>query len=66
MDHTTPLKLAYKVAEIEKKTLRLNPHRTTKITLLEAHMGQKLKTPVSNIATTSSVTFAQLLHSDGA
>ena len=49
----TSYKLASDVAEI-LKTLRITPHSVTKISPLEAHMGRKPNTPLSNVATSSS------------
>ena len=49
----TPASLASDVAEIIK-TLRITPHGVTKISPFEAHIGRKLNTPLSNIATNSS------------
>ena len=49
----TSYKLASDVAEIPK-TLRITPHSVTTISPLEAHMGRKPNTPLSNVATSSS------------
>ena len=49
----TPYKLASNVAE-SIKTLRITPHSVTTISPLEAHMGRKPNTPLSNVATSSS------------
>ena len=55
MDQTnTPYKLASDVAELIK-TLRITPHSVTKISRFEAHMGRKPNTPLSNVATSSSL-----------
>ena len=51
----TPYELASHVAE-KIKTLRITPHGVTKNSPFEAHMGRKLNTPLSNLATTSSTT----------
>ena len=49
----TPYKLASDVAEIIKR-LRIMPHGVNKISPFEPHMGRKLKTPLSNVATKRS------------
>ena len=49
----SPYRLASNVAEIIK-TLRITPHDVTKNSPFEAHMGLKPKTPLSNIATSST------------
>ena len=51
----TTNKLTSDIAETIK-TLRITPHCVTKISPFEAHMGRKPKTPLSNLATTSSPT----------
>ena len=49
----TPYKLTSDKAEIIK-TLRITPPSVTKSSPFEAHMGRKLNTPLSNVATSSS------------
>ena len=51
--NNTPFKIVSSLAEIFKK-LTITPHRVTKNTPFEAHMGRKANTPLSKITTNST------------